>query len=231
MYNYTELPESLLLELGQNKELTRAAAYAHGCCSAQGHHLHYCVMYAGKRYKIDAQIKETAKELNLKNVAEAVQNVGNKLVFVGMGCDYEPRYEGDPANHRIRTFITNPKGRKFFIEVGRSPRCEKMHIDFVIDIDQQNEFEALREQNYEKIQNAGGWNKLGYEHPLTLENKRLQSQPYYWFKKDVYFGREYRYDKETILNLVNTLFDCKFTEMEVDSVLLTQDNYTSVSPN
>lgn len=230
MYNYTELPESLFLELGTNKELTRSAAYAHSCCDTHGNHLHYCAMYAGKRYKIDAKIKETASELHRKNVAQAVESVGNKLVFVGMGCDYEPRYEGDPANHRIRTFITNPKGRKFFIEVGRSSKGEKMHIDFVIDIDQQNEFEALRERNYEKIQNAGGWNKLGYEHPLILESKRLQSQPYYWFKRDVYSEREYRYDKETIIDLVNTLFDCKFTEMEVDSVLLNQDIYTSVSP-
>ena len=230
MYTYTEFPESLVSELGINKELTRSAAYAHSCCDIQGNHLHYCAMYAGERYKIDAQTKETANELHRKNVAQAVQTVGNKLVFVGMGCDYESRYEGDPANHRIRTFITNPKGRKFFIEVGRSSKGEKMHIDFVIDIDQQNKFDALRNQNYEKIQSAGGWHKLGYEHPLILESKRLQSQPYYWYKKDVYFGRDYRYDKETIINLVNTLFDCKFTEMEVDSVLLNTDIYTSVSP-
>ena len=187
-------------------------------------------MYAGKRYKIDAQIKETANELHRKNVAQAAQNVGNKLVFVGMGCDYEPRYEGDPANHRIRTYITNPKGRKFFIEVGRYSKGEKMVIDFVVDIDQENEFDALRERNYAEIQSAGGWYKLGYEHPLILEHKRLQSQPYYSFKRDVYIDRDYRYDKQTIINLVNTLFDCKFTEMEVDSVLLNPDIYTSVSP-
>jgi len=231
MYNYTQLPEGLALELGTNKKLTRAAAYAHGCCDAQGRHLHYCVMYAGQRYKIDAQTKEAANELHLQNVAQAAQNVGNKLVFVGMGCDYEPRYDGDPGNHRIRTFVTNPEGRKFFIEVGRSSRGEGMRIDFIIDIDEENKFEALREQNYEKIQSAGGWNKLGYEHPLILENKRLQSQPYYWFKKDVWFGREYKYDKQTIIKLVNSLFECKFTDMEVDSVLLDQDIYTSVSPN
>lgn len=231
MCNCTELPESLISELGINKELTRSVAYAHSCCDTHGNHLHYCAMYAGKRYKVDAKIIETANELHRKNVDQAVRSVGNKLVFVGMGCDYEPRYEGDPANYRIRTFITNPKGRKFFIEVGRSPKGEKMHIDFVVDIDQQNEFETLRKRNCEKIQSAGGWKELGYGHPLILEHERLQSQPYYSFKRDVYFGREYRYDKETIINLVNTLFDCKFTEMEVDSVLLSPEFYTSVSPN
>jgi hypothetical protein len=229
MTTYLDFPIELINELGTNKKLTREVNYAHGCSNSGGHHLHFCTMYEGKRYKTSQELKDKASLLYAENVKEAIKNVGNKLVFVGMGRDYAPRYEDDVCNHRIRTEIINPQGRKFFIEVGTWGN-ELMRIDHVVDRDEENLYNAKLIETSEKINNMGGFNNVPQSHPIWDERKKYQSQPYYWYKKDDWFSLRTKYTKQNVLKLINSLFECNFTEMEVDYNHLTTDNYQSVSP-
>jgi len=226
---YLDFPNELFMQLANNEELTRAVNFAHGCCNSNSQHLHYCTMYDGKRYKTTLEQKEQAQKLYEANVKKAVENVGNKLVFVGMGMGYESRYNDDVCNHRIRTEIINPKGRKFFIEVG-TWGTELMRIDFVIDRDLENHYSEKQTEIRNKINDKGGFNKVGFSDPLYLDYKKYQEQPYYRYKKDVWHTMKPKYTNQNVIDLVNNLFECKFTELEIDYNHLTTDIYSSISP-
>jgi hypothetical protein len=227
--NYLEMPTELFNQLGENKKFTREVNYAHGVCDQYSNLLYYCTMYEGKRYKTTLEQKKQAEKLYNINVKNAVENIGNKLMFVGMGMTYNARYENDVCNHRIRTEIKNTKGRRFFIEVG-TWGDELMRIDFVIDRDQENEYTEKAKEYREKIEKAGGFWKIGKGHHLYNSYQKYMSQPYYWYKKDEWHSLRTKYTKENVLKLVNKLFDCNFTELEIDNDHLTTELYTSVSP-
>lgn len=229
MTTYLEFPSELLSQLDTNERLTREVNYSHGVCDAQSHHLHYCTMYGGNRYKTTQEQKDKAAKLYALNVQKAVKNVGNKLVFVGMGMDYKARYEDDVCNHRIRTEIINPEGRKFFIEVGTWGN-ERMRIDHVIDRDLQIHYEKKQIEFRDQINSNGGFSKLSHSSPLYVDYKKFQKQPYHWYKREVWQDLRTKYTKQNVIDLVNKLFDCNFTEVEIDYNHLTTDIYSSVSP-
>jgi hypothetical protein len=227
--NYVDFTEDLLSQIGINEQLTRDINYSHPVCSTNGNHLFYCTMYNGKRYKTSLEQKEQASLLFLENKKKAISKIGNKLVFVGMGCDYDERYEDDVCNHRIRTEITNPFGRKFFIEVGTWGE-ERMRIDHVIDRDQEEEYSEKCVEIRKTILASGGYNKHGIGSPLMIELEKYQSQPYYWYKKSEWIDLNVKYTKKNVIELVNKLFDCNFSELEIDTIHLTTDDYSSKSP-
>jgi len=224
MTTYLDFPSELLSQLGTNERLTREVNYSHGCSNSNGHHLHFCTMYDGKRYKTTQEQKDKAAKLYALNVQKAVENVGNKLVFVGMGMDYTARYDDDVCNHRIRTEIINPKGRKFFIEVGTWGN-ERMRIDFVIDRDLEIHYEKKQIEFRDQINANGGFSKVAHSSPLYVNYKKYQEQPYYWYKKDVWHDLNVKYTNQNVIDLVNNLFDCHFTEIEIDYNHLTTDIY------
>lgn len=226
---YLDFPSELLSQLGTNERLTREVNYSHGCSNSLGHHLHFCTMYDGKRYKTSLEQKEQAKILYDLNVKKAIKNTKNKLVFVGMGMEYKERYDNDVCNHRIRTEITNPEGRKFFIEVGTWGN-ERMRIDFVIDRDLENYYSEQQQKVMDEINKRGGFHKVSFSDPLYIDLKKYQEQPYYQYKKEEYKDLNIKYTKQNVIDLVNNLFDCHFTEMEIDYNHLTTDIYSSISP-
>lgn len=226
---YLDFPSELLSQLGTNERLTREVNYSHGCSNSLGHHLHFCTMYDGKRYKTTQEQKDKASKLYAFNVKKAIQNVGNKLVFVGMGMDYAARYDNDVCNHRIRTEITNPEGRKFFIEVGTWGN-ERMRIDFVVDRDQEIHYADQCQNVRNEILKRGGYHKVSFSDPLYIDLKKYQEQPYYQYKKEEYKDLNIKYTKQNVIDLVNNLFDCHFTEMEIDYNHLTTNIYSSISP-
>lgn len=229
MTTYLDFPAELLSQLGTNERLTREVNYSHGVCNTQSHHLHYCTMYDGKRYKTSQEQKDKASKLYALNVQKAIENVKNKLVFVGMGMDYAARYADDVCNYRIRTEIVNPEGRKFFIEVGTWGN-ERMRIDFVVDRDQEIYYADQCQNVRNEILKRGGYHKLSFSDPLYLDLKKYQEQPYYSYKRDEYKDLNIKYTKQNLIDLVNNLFDCNFTEIEIDYNHLTTDIYNSVSP-
>lgn len=230
MTTYIEMPQELFAQLGENEKFTREVNYAHGVCDQYSVLQHYCTMYEGKRYITTLEQKQQAEKLYQINKQKAIGSVGNKLVFVGMGCEYSPRYDDDVCNHRIRTEIVNPQGKRFFIEVG-TWGSELMRIDFVVNRDQENEYEEKVQFYRKEIEAKGGFNKVSNSDGLMINYREYQKQPYYWYKHSQWKDLKPKYTKENVMNLVNTLFDCHFKEMVIDYNHLTTDDYSSISPN
>jgi len=226
---YLEFPIELLNQLGTNEKLTREVSYSHGVSNEYSNHLFYCTMYEGKRYKTTLEQKQQAEKLYQVNKQKVIDSIGNKLVFVGMGMEYAAKYEDDVCNHRVRTEIINPNGRRFFIEVGTG-RGESMHIHHVVDRDQEYQYNEKANYYRNLINNNGGFWKIGKGHPDYEQYQKYQSQPYYWYKKDQWFSLNTKYTKENVLKLVNSLFECNFTQIDVDYNHLTTDDYVSTSP-
>jgi len=224
-----EMPNEVFNQLNNNVALAKEMAHSHTCCDQSGKFMHYCTMIDGNRYKTTLEQKEAAKVIHEANKANVIKQIGNKLVFVGMGMNYKERYSDDVCNHRIRTEIINPEGKRFFIEVGTWGN-ELMRIDHVVNRDQEDEY-AIKAQEYRnKIELAGGFWRIGKGHELYEKYQQYMSQPYYWYKKEEWTSLRTKYTKENVIKLVNKLFDCKFTEMEVDYYHLNCDDYSSVSP-
>jgi len=189
-------------EIYKDEKFRNAVAYAHACADAQGRHKHFlALMYPIDYIVTSEQITIAQKEVE-RAKKEALKNLGNKLVFVGMGMTYSPRYEGDVCNHRIRTEFQNPSGRRFFIELGTGKSgTELMRCDHAIDRTRQDELNDHPEHQGEF------YNYLGLE--------RNQ-----WPK----------YSLSAILKLVNENFECKFTEIEIDNFTLSPDEFICKSP-
>jgi len=204
-----------------------ANAYGYSKSNGQLQHMQTC-SYPITYIVTDKQITE-AKTEKAKAKQNAKNKLKNKLVFVSMGMTYEPRYNDDVCCHRIRTEITNPDGRKFFIEVGTWGN-ELMRIDFVIDRDQENHYSQEQEKVHEEIKKRGGYHKVPQSDPLYNDLKKYQEQPYYWYKNEVWKDLKVKYTKQNVIDLVNNLFDCNFTEIEIDEYNLSCDDFVCVSP-
>lgn len=226
---YLEMPADLLNQLGANERFTRQVNFSHSVCNAQSAHQYYCTMYDGKRYKTTLEQKQKAEELYEANKKKAISNIGNKLVFVGMGCEYSARYEDDVCNHRIRTEIVNPEGKRFFIEVGTWGN-ELMRIDHVINRDQEDEYNEKAIFYRREIENKGGFLRVSEKDECVINYRKYQNQPYNWYRYDQWKGLKLKYTNINVLNLVNSLFDCHFTEMVVDYNHLSTEDYASISP-
>jgi len=190
------LTDEKLQEIYTNKKFRNEVAHAHGYTRASGESGLKTCSYPVEYTVTTEQQQKAQDELNrekavlLKDIAEK-----NKLVFVGMGMTYEPRYEDDVCNHRIRTYFTNAAGNKFFIEFGTG-RGDSTRIDHAIDITKQEKEERGERTDGKWINN---YNSL----------ERRDSLPKYTFSN--------------LLNLVNREFGCKFTSIEVDNYTLSPD--------
>ena len=199
-----EMTPEIMQGIYTNEKLRNAVAFAHACHSsfATGNQFRYRKALGWPiSYKVtDEQIQE-AKTEKERAKKELLTRLGNKLVFVGMGMEYDTRYEGDPCNHRIRTEIINSQETCYFIEVGRG-RGDEMRVDHSINRTLQDRM------------------KDGTEHQSIFHNwrglERTCNPP--------------KYTKQNIINLVNNAFECKFTEMVVDYYNLTTEDYKSISP-
>lgn len=222
-------PAELINLIGIDAEVTREFAYSHQSCDGGGKFLYWVALLRGGRYAVTDEDKEMATIEMARMKRERVSSVGDSLVFVGMGMNYVERYPGDVCNHRIRTEIVNPEGRRFFIEVGTG-RGDTMRIDHVVDRDQEKEYEDNLQRVHEKIEAAGGFYKNGRGSALYEQLEKWRGQPYYWYKAREWQSLNVQYTKANVLKLVNDLFDCHFSDMEVEYNLLSTEDYTSTSP-
>jgi len=196
-----EMTSELMKKIYTDETLRNAVAYAHGCFDSKMNFLHYKALYWPESYKVtELQIAEAKAEKERAKI-ELLKNLGNKLVFVGMGCTYEPRYGGDPCNHRIRTEIMNNKGERFFIEVGTVCKGWGMRIDF--SINRTIEDECGADPNMQ----GKYYNYKNLEHRVDLPD----------------------YTEDNIIKLINKAYNCNFTEMVADDYNLTTDDYISTS--
>lgn len=218
-----QLNEEEFQRIYTDKAFRNRVAFAHGCCDQYSNHLYY---KAGE-YKVTEEQKSRAKEERQRAKKEAIANIGNRLILVGMGMDYPARFEGDVCNFRVRTSLINPKGRKFFIEVSKGLRCD-MSVDFSIDLDLEKEYEDnLR--NALDNRNTHHYNSREWKH-WQSQVEKWSSQPYYWNTGIAKTQTTLNYSLESILKLVNDTYECFFTEIEVDEYDLRQEDFICVSP-
>lgn len=126
-----ELPVNLMATLSDNPKLRNQVAYAHKHFDSNGNFKYFATCSYPTKYIVTPEQIESAKAILKSQKENTIKNIGNKLIFVGMGMNYEERYNGDPANHRIRTEILAPDGNQYFIEVGTA-KGNDMRIDFSI---------------------------------------------------------------------------------------------------
>lgn len=114
-----ELTDEKFQEIYTNEKFRNAVAYAHGVQSDNG------TWFKAMMYPIDYKVTQEQKDLALAEIIRAkeekLQNLGGKLVFVGMGMTYTG---DDIGNYRIRTEFKSAGGLQFFIEFS-SAGCDK----------------------------------------------------------------------------------------------------------
>lgn len=196
------LSDSGLGRIYTDPSFRNSVAWAHKCMERDGttfKHLKTC------EYPIDhivspEQVAAAKAELE-RAKAEALATMDNKLVFVGMGMTYAPRYADDVCNYRIRTEIRRADGKQFFIELGSSDLRHEggMRCDHSIE-----RVPATTPDAYHNDRN----NYEGIE--------RRDNLP--------------RYTLDNVRKLVNRTFDTHFTEVEVDNHTLSCDDFVSIDP-
>lgn len=211
----------------QNPNFIKAVASSHKCCDKNGIFLHFKSLVYPLEYITTEEQKNEAISIREQQKSNFKNSINNKLVFVGMGCEYNSRFENDICNHRVRTEIQNPKGRNFFIEVSRG-KGEKMNFDFVIDRDQEDEYKNEAQRIRTKI-NESNFNFQS--HPLYKEYQKYMGQPYYWYNKNQWHSLNIEYTTKNLLKVVNDLFECNFKNIQIDNVFLSTDEFKSISPN
>ena len=229
--NYIQPTEDIINQIGVDPEITREFCFSHSVCDSNGTHQHWCAMLHSKRYVVNDEIKQKSTREYERMKADrikCVENSPNTLYFVGMGMEYDARYEDDVCNHRIRTEVINPNGHRFFIEVG-TWGAERMRIDHVVDRDVEKLYEEKRNYYYNKIKEDGGFLRHGKGSYIYDQFRLYEEQPYYWYKKKEWDGAYFKYTKSEVLNLVNKLFDCNFNKIEIDYHFLTTEDYVSKS--
>lgn len=184
-----------------DEQLRNRVAYAHWRCDAKGNRKEQITCSFPKTYIVTPEQIEAAKAEIQRAKKARLTSLGNKLVLVGMGMTYDPRYEDDVCNHRIRTEFQNAQGRRFFIEVGTAG-AENMRIDHAIDRTREKELKGKHDRQAEYYNYKG-----------------LESQT-----------RTIKYTLQNVLRLVNEYFDCNFSEIEIDNHTLRTEEFVCISP-
>lgn len=221
--NITNLSDAKFQEIYSDERLRNAVAYAHGCYDSNSNFKYYKALYYPESFIVTPEQIELANAEILRAKAEKVTNLQKRcLVFVGMGMSYEARYDGDLCNYRIRTEFKNKNGKRFFIEVGTG-KGNNMHCDHAIDLDLKDYHESKLNEISER---SKGVKKYSTEwHLLMTEREKYMKQPY-----NNYNGVEHMtfgiYSKRCLIELINEMFDCNYTDIVVDNYTLRTDDFT-----
>lgn len=213
MYNYTRMPDEYIHRIYTDERFRNAIAFAHICTEKGGKFSHYCAMTPEGQYIVTEEEIEWAKTYLATCKDEVFTRHRNDLLFVSMGGDYEPRYEDDPCNHRIRTEFINKDGHRYFIEVG-TYGSDAMLVDSSIDRDAEIKHEAERKALYEEYKN------LRRRDPKWEEYRKRYTASHtnvgYNFGDIQRKDHRLKYTKQNILRLVNETFGCLFTNIVID---------------
>lgn len=216
------LQDEKFQEIYTDEKLRNAVAFAHGCSDKYGKHLHHkALMYPDEYIVSKDQIQEAKNELE-RGKAEKVKNMkAGQLVFVGMGMEYKSRFDGDLCNHRIRTYFKNDEGRCFFIEVGTG-KANEMWCDHSIDVDLENKHSQKLDENYNERKKE----KKGSDRYMWLMDNREKwlKQPYNNFG-GIEHAKLGIYSKENLLKIINDVFGCSYSEIEVDNYTLRTEDF------
>jgi len=150
-------------------KLRNEIAYAHGFCDRDGVQLGLQTCSYPHTFEVtEEQIAEAQREID-RDRAELVKKytANNTLVFIGMGMSYEPKYEGDVCNHRIRTVFQNIDGQKCFVEFGTGKDYETTRCDHsILNYGQENEV-----NHYGRLERRDSMPKFTLENIMNLVNR------------------------------------------------------------
>lgn len=214
-------------EIYSNEEFRNQVAYAHGYSKNNGESGMITCSYPTQYIVTEEQIKEATSEIERAKKVLVKANKNN-LMFVGMGSNYAPRYNGDVCNHRIRTEFKNSRGHHFFIEVGTASNNE-MRVDHSIDRELEKAYNNKLEEIHKEMkifkQCSREW------HELRDKATEYLNQPYYNYKNLERNKFEIKYTLQNVLEFVNRHFDCNFKEIIIDNYNVSTDDYISISPS
>lgn len=196
------LTDEKFKDIYTDEKFRNEVAYAHQCMNSQGKFKHHKTCSYPIDYIVTEEQIRLAEEERQKGKKLAIEKAKNKLVFIGMGSSYAPRFEGDVCNHRIRTEFTNMHGNRFFIEICRASRNEDLHITHSIDRTKQD----LLEDAHDKQGEFYNCKDLERNVPML------------------------KYTFHNVRDLINEKFDCRFKEIYVDEHNLTTDDIICESP-
>ena len=215
-----------------SEKFRNEVAFAHKCCDKHSNFKYYgtCTYPNENRRQVTEEQIKIAKELREQRKAEVLKENKNKLLFVGMGCNFEAK-EGFINNHRIRTEFLNSEGKKYFIEVGTSRDPELMRCDHSIDRDLEDSYNSKLREYSQKIKEEEEKDVPNYQKIKDLRDQKDEfwKQPYNNFKglERVEIGA-YTYDN--LLQLVNEKFNCNFKEVVIDYYNISCDGVICESP-
>lgn len=213
MENDIPIPEQVVKSIYTDPKIRNAVAFAHKC-NLRGKFDHYCALAYPERYIVNQQQIDEALAVLKHDREEILSRHKNDLLFVSMGMSYEPRYEDDPCNHRIRTEFLNKDGKRFFIEFVTNGG-EGMIIDHSIDRDAEIEHERKRSELYKELNLTDKKSERYLElRKLCVESNRANSGRNYGSLETAKLSL--KYTKHNILKLVNETFGCLFTNIIVD---------------
>ena len=185
------------------------------------------------RYTLTEEDIKLGTQVHEKNKKEFISKIKNELVLIKMGADYTDEYAqvpGDIRNHRVRAYVMNPEGERFFIEFSSGVDRSEMLVTGMCDIDLKKHFDDGLESTLNQIKSRYGKAWPHSDHGLMRQRDHSLQQPYYWYKKEYWHNRKWPFTSNKILMVVNNLFDCKFKEVIVDGLYVDYGTY-SVSPN
>lgn len=226
-----ELTEEKFQEIYKSEKFRNEVASAHWQCDKGGRKLHKITCSYPITYKVtEGQVKEAQEELK-RAIKKAAKENTYKLLFIGMGSEYSPRYEDDVCNFRIRTEFLNPEGKRFFIEFGTGRNEGDLRIDHAIDRDLEIKMNE-KASEYIKLANEARKN-MNFQKETFYRNEvnKWMEQPYNNYKglehSAQYLGK---YTKENLLKIVNENFGCNFKELVIDNYNLSCDGVICESP-
>lgn len=205
----THMTPEKFAEIYTDEKLRNEVAFAHGFTRGAAQGRKTC-SYPDEYIVTDEQIKEAQAERERAKKRTIETNKGN-LLFTGMGMVYEPRFDGDICNHRIRAEFSNAHGRRFFLEIGTAyytRNCESFRVDHAIDRTRQQELNDAIDKQGEFYNYRG----LEVKRPMDRHAMLL------------------RYDHDTVLKFVNDNFNCHFKAVVIDNYNVSTDDVISESP-
>lgn len=227
--NITNLSDAKFQEIYTNDKFRNEVAHACKNCDKYGNFKYYKTVSYPESWIVTPEQMELAKAEIQRSKAEKIANLQKgALVFVGMGMDYEARFEGDICNHRIRTTFKNNEGHTYFVEFCKNGRKDDKLNDFVCDfsIDEdwrkKQEIEAIRlldvRNAFERY--SPKWNEA---HEAYKANDH---QRYYNAFGIQHSRLELQFSAANVLQLINETFGCSYTSLVVDEYTLTTDDFT-----
>ncbi len=142
-------------EIYTDKEFRNQVAGAHGCYTEKMVFRHLKTCSCPIEYIVTEDHVSAAKAERERDRVVLLKEYAGKLVFVGMGMTYEPKYDDDICNYRVRCEIESKTGERFFLEVGTMSDYETMRFDHVI---KRNMSDEDRDENnwkgLERVDNA-----------------------------------------------------------------------------